>query len=135
MMLSWGRSPLAWLAHHPDCPNRPSTSLPGPDGAEVRELCERLLTLGGSKVAVRFDEMHHCGTVLHHGQLASTNELVMRRGELNYCHDNSASLWEARPDEYRLTTGYALSGGCWRRHTWLLDSEGRIVETTHPAET
>ena len=54
--------------------------------------------------------------------------------ENSRCHSNCAHIWNCKPKEYKIVTGWALSDdGIWRQHTWLLRSKA-IVETTSPRE-
>lgn len=56
---------------------------------------------------------------------------LMRRGKPSSCHENVAWMWGNNHRDYRIATGYALSDdGLWRQHSWLINSDGRIVETT-----
>lgn len=53
-------------------------------------------------------------------------------GQPSSCHGNS-SLLLLRGEVAAIATGYGLSDDqLWRQHTWALDAEGRIVETTEP---
>jgi len=66
--------------------------------------------------------------------------------EMGDCHVNSAKLINENPGKYRWVTGYAfidfitvegvtsLSGDNWAYHSWLIDDEGNIIETTIPRE-
>jgi len=60
----------------------------------------------------------------------STVTGVPIEGLASQCHANTAALWLG--DEIEgIATGYALSSdGLWRQHSWGLDGQGRIVETT-----
>jgi hypothetical protein len=51
-------------------------------------------------------------------------------GADNACHTNAAVLW-IHGDVSAIGTGYALSDDdLWRQHSWGLDADGTIVETT-----
>ncbi|MEV4513657.1 hypothetical protein AB0K00_32395 [Dactylosporangium sp. NPDC049525] len=49
------------------------------------------------------------------------------------CHDNVARLWidGAIP---AVGTGYALSEGLWRQHSWGVHADGTVQETKWPCE-
>jgi hypothetical protein len=130
----WRQLPLAWLAFHPDHAEEIADPVTRPVDASTRDLCARLLALGGTRVAVQFADAGVCGLILRDGQLTRPEDLTELPGEFHRCHTNSASAWEAAPDRFRIQTGFGLCGGIWRRHTWLLDLEGRVVETTVPQE-
>ena len=70
-----------------------------------------------------------CWLILRDGQPVNPVVLTHRPGRGNHCHTNSAFVWEAAPDSYRIQTGFGMRGGVWRRHTWLLDREGLEVRT------
>lgn len=55
-------------------------------------------------------------------------------GEPNQCHENARALVAANP-AWSLWTGFALSEGCWRVHSWARDAEGHLIETTLPRES
>ena len=63
---------------------------------------------------------------------SQVRELKMIKMEDCRCHDNSLQLYlSGKVVEIR--SGYALSAdGLWRHHSWCIDSDGRIVETTVP---
>jgi hypothetical protein len=134
MDLYWRQLPAAWLAFPLDQAEEVGDPVSRPVGTSVRDLCARLLGLGGQRVAVQFADAGVCWLVLRDGQLASVDGLTERPGDRNRCHTNCSTAWEAEPDRYRIKTGFGLRRGCWRRHTWLLDPAGRVVETTVPQE-
>jgi hypothetical protein len=91
-----------------------------------------------------------CGTLLHHGgalvvprprpepdldallasAVAFTRGARLVAGDTNACHANAAALW-AGGEVRSIGTGYALSDdGLWRQHSWGVDADGTVVETT-----
>jgi hypothetical protein len=132
--LYWRQLPLAWLAFHPDHAEEVAAPLTRPLGAATRDLCARLLALGGTRVAIQFADAGVCRLILRNGQAVDPEGLIQRPGRGNHCHTNCSTAWEADSDRYRIQTGFGLSGGVWPRHTWLLDRRGRVVETTVPQE-
>lgn len=51
-------------------------------------------------------------------------------GQDNHCHGNSAEMW-LTGHAHALATGYALNDdGLWRQHSWALDADGTLIETT-----
>ena len=63
---------------------------------------------------------------------SKTRELKMTPMKVSRCHDNSLKLYMSGKVS-QMRSGYALSGdGLWRHHSWCIDKEGRIVETTEP---
>ncbi|MGL6076224.1 MAG: hypothetical protein ACRC8S_18880 [Fimbriiglobus sp.] len=134
MELYWRQLPLAWLAFHPDHAEELADPLTRPVDAPIRDLCVRLLTVGGTRVAVQFADAGACWWILRDGRALSPDGLTVLPGRGNHCHTNSAAAWVAEPDRYRIQTGFGLRGGVWRRHTWLLDRDDRVFETTVPQE-
>ena len=56
----------------------------------------------------------------------------LKRMGMSACHDNAAQLAIKHPG-WKWFYGMALSDdGCWRVHSWVLTTRGRIVETTVP---
>lgn len=51
------------------------------------------------------------------------------KGRTSECHANSLLL-VCKHRGWKMVTGLALSGGCWRVHSWCLNTRGRIIETT-----
>jgi hypothetical protein len=134
--LIWHQSLLAWLALHPNHADDPNYAndqeapIDGPTDKEVGLLCAHLLTLGGTQVAVIFDDMGPCRLIREEARLVDNPKVIRRKGRMNRCHDNAAKAWLAKPSDYRFVTGYGLNTGCWRRHSWLLNAKNQIVETT-----
>jgi hypothetical protein len=97
--------------------------------ARVRKsLEEKLLALGGSKVIWQgYDPQ--AALIVARGQLFS-QRVRTRRGEPHRCHGNAAELWASGIDRYQLVTGYALSGGKWVSHSWVVEGKS-LYETTH----
>jgi len=64
-------------------------------------------------------------------RLADEN-VILKKMKTSLCHDNSKKLLCKRKIK-EMHTGYALSSDRrWRYHSWGIDSEDRIVETTVP---
>jgi hypothetical protein len=103
------------------------------DGA-TKELASKLLGIAGTRVAIQAMDAWSSQLILAGGKLLDVPAIIQKKGKRNGCHNNSAALWKKDPASYRLVTGWALSGGCWRRHSWVLDQKGRVIETTLPQE-
>ena len=50
-------------------------------------------------------------------------------GQPSACHRNSIALWQCG-QVIAIGSGYALSDGFWRQHSWGWKETGQIVETT-----
>jgi hypothetical protein len=132
--LIWRQTELAWLAFRPDQAEVRGDPLTRPVDTETQELCVKLLELGGTEVVAQFDDSWSSGLILGCGKAVGPEGLTRLSGRPIQCHANSVAAWAGEPGRYRIQTGFGLSDGGWRRHTWLLDSGGRVVETTVPRE-
>jgi hypothetical protein len=95
----------------------------------LRALHEKLLSLGG-KAVVLWGGNNGPQTVqalVSTGVLGSVDCIIHKPMSPQNCHKNVTQLGEG----YQILTGYALSAeSIWYPHSWALDAEGRIVETT-----
>lgn len=98
------------------------------------QLTAHLTSLGGRLVVpplipdtflpqLLTDGATHCGGVRFHP------------GEPSQCHANASTLW-AEGAAAAIGTGYTLTrdDNLWRQHSWALDTNGTIVETTTPRD-
>ncbi|MFC7246118.1 hypothetical protein ACFQO7_26885 [Catellatospora aurea] len=98
-------------------------------GRRWRAWCRALLSFGGSLVVPPVIPESDLDELLARGSAFGT---VVRRvqGDVGECHRNVAMLWIDRTID-SIGTGYALSDdGLWRQHSWGIDAEGALVETT-----
>ena len=67
----------------------------------------------------------------------------MLGGQPGYCHHNTAAMFSKREawrfgdrtdlPKIKIVTGWALSDdGIWRSHSWSIQKDGAVVETTCP---
>ena len=119
-----GAARLAWLS-----------AQRAPD-ATHESLARRLLDVGGHFALIPGLE-EDLAILLARGEswpVSPAPKLI--RGAPSRCHRNSADLFERRPGQYRIVTGYGLSLDgdglqLWRQHTWLWDVQAeRVTETT-----
>jgi hypothetical protein len=115
-------------ANSPSAPN--SLSISSDESIRLR-LNEKLLAIDGTHVACMGADPD-AERIVAAGQLFDC-PVRLKRGRAHRCHVNAARLWARDPHACRLMTGYALSGGCWRSHSWVA-AGGRILETTTKAE-
>jgi len=97
----------------------------------TQRVCKRLLDAGGQYVLYPesdYDEEQYQAR----GEFFSAEKCKFVEGIPSNCHWNAAVLWkEAEPGKYTIGTGYALSkDGMWRQHSFLVNADGTITETT-----
>lgn len=131
MELTWRQTRLAWIAARPAHADERGEPLAHEVDSSIQNLCDYLLTLGGTHVCVPFTE-RDSKALLRRGKQVSTRNLRFVTGDTSRCHANSAKLWKGNRKVYRIMTGYALSSGdgMWRQHSWLFHKNGYSVETT-----
>jgi hypothetical protein len=91
--------------------------------------CRSLLTHGGDLVVPPRHPDADLDRLLADAQLQGPASRLLQ-GEDNGCHANAAILW-VDGTVIAIGTGYALSDdGLWRQHSWGIDADGTVVETT-----
>lgn len=93
-------------------------------------LNARLMQIGGVVVCATLEE--DMTLLIEQGRTWTPRQkdIRMKRGETSRCHSNALLLQEANP-RLRVATGWALSNdGIWRQHSWCVDTDWSIVETT-----
>ncbi len=96
----------------------------------IATLTDRLLHIGGTTVGIDpLDE--DLAALATSGAPFDDRPVIVQPGAPSQCHRNSADL--CRDGKARVATGYALSeDGHWRYHSWGIDADGAIIETTLP---
>lgn len=99
------------------------------DDPEIAVLENLILSHGGEAVVWNIEEDLNC--LIKRGKVFSTDRLRSKRGQNSQCHSNSGWQWHTHKT-YRIVTGYGLGpdDDLWRQHTWILDSQKQIIETT-----
>jgi GNAT superfamily N-acetyltransferase len=100
------------------------------------KLEQKLLSLGGEKVAHTFEE--DLDKILTRGQVFDGKKSQIVKMRDSKCHTNSSCFWknysdEHGTDEVKIVTGWALSPDdkTWRQHTWVyLPGKNKVIETT-----
>lgn len=131
----WYQGPFTFIAA---LPSHGTVDLPlveqAPD-TDLQELCARLLDLGGTAVVVPLPEASASSFWVAKGRLVPHTRIHSVEGEDRDCHTNSAKLWRQRGEHLRIGTGYGLSpDGMWRRHSWVMEGESEVIETTIPRD-
>lgn len=136
MKLMWRKLPLALLAFHSEAEwDDVGKETSPPAKKHVRALCAKLLKIDGIYVAVRPCDENVCARILRLGRLIDTKGLRRQIGEPGCIHSrgprNTLAAYFKDPEKYHICHGFALDPkmGAWRRHAWLKDNKGRIVET------
>ncbi|RZT77219.1 hypothetical protein EV382_0365 [Micromonospora violae] len=94
-----------------------------------RSWCGTLLSFGGSLVVPPARPDFDLEELLASGS-AFGSAVQCVQGDAGKCHRNVAVCWIDGAIE-SIGTGYALSADeLWRQHSWGVDSDGAVVETT-----
>ena len=93
----------------------------------MTELEKLLLDIGGERVVLLPEP--NLNSILNDGRLFDF-PIKKVKGEHNRCHMNSSKFFFSGE---KVVTGYALSGGIWRQHSWGFKDDV-ILETTVKAE-
>ena len=101
--------------------------VPSPADPLTAELDRRLLALGGQHV-IHQQPDPRVADLLARGRVFDL-PVAPAPGEPHDCHANAAALWARDTATFTLVTGFALVGGAWFAHSWVVDA-ARIYETT-----
>lgn len=93
--------------------------------------CRRVLAYGGDLVVPHVQPESDLDALLTHGALHGPKVRLVEGGRS--CHANVAKLW-IDGEIKAIGTGYALTDGLWRQHSWGLDDDTTVVETKSPCE-
>jgi hypothetical protein len=97
--------------------------------ADYETLKQRMLAVAGQAVCLHREI--DLKELLARARFSRGYNARMMVGEPIRCHANSAALWDANRNKLRLVTGYGLTrDGMWRQHSWCIDQDDRVVETT-----
>ncbi|MDH6466437.1 hypothetical protein M2302_006645 [Micromonospora sp. A200] len=98
-------------------------------GPRWRSWCRTLLSHGGSVVVPPGIPEPDLEVLLARASAFGPARRLVQ-GDDNDCHRNVAVLW-IDGEIASIGTGYALSDdGLWRQHSWGLEADGVVVETT-----
>ncbi|MER6593378.1 hypothetical protein ABT214_16290 [Micromonospora purpureochromogenes] len=98
-------------------------------GQRWRSWCRTLLSFGGSLVVPPVKPEFDLEKLLASGS-AFGSAVRCVQGDAGECHRNVAPRWIDGAIE-SIGTGYALSADeLWRQHSWGVDPDGVLVETT-----
>lgn len=91
-----------------------------------RRWCRTVLGYGGDLVVPQVVPDPHLGLLLEGGVPQKQPATSLEQD--GNCHAHVAKLWLDREID-AVGTGYALSGGLWRQHSWGLGQDGALRET------
>jgi len=102
-------------------------------GDTYEALAERLAELADSEILViPADHEPHLIELTLNGALMDTSNARQVPGATSRCHSNVAARYDL--GQCAFATGYALSRGMWRQHSWGVTKSGEILETTEPRD-
>lgn len=93
-----------------------------------RALERRLLNQSGD-VAFVADSDYWIEKIHDEGRFFTGDDSVIEDGDAGRCHENSINNHMKNP-ELKVCTGFSMNNGRWIRHSWCVDSEGRVHECT-----
>jgi hypothetical protein len=98
-------------------------------------LAARLEPIGGTKIVIPLWPEQHLHDLVWNGVSFNADHIDFKLGETSGCHRNVSRLYLAG-DVAAIATGYGLTvdDGMWRQHTWGVDADGVVVETTVPRD-
>jgi hypothetical protein len=131
--LRWYKLPVTWIAALQDHPRPRLQEVEAPECGCLQMTARTLLEHGGTSVCMFQAESAFGDYMLVNlGKLCDATKIRKVCGEPSQCHENSLRLHEKYPNKYKLMSGFALTDedGMWRRHSWVMEADGTIVETT-----
>lgn len=101
-------------------------------GTRFTALADQLAPFGGSHLVIAPGDELTLEQILAEARLLDARAVEHVPGKPSSCHRNIAARF--RLGQCAIATGYALSGGYWRQHTWGVKPDGTLVETTEPRD-
>lgn len=98
-------------------------------GDNISKLENKLLSISGDTFCAPNHE-EDLDKLISIGKSVNKKDIYVMKGRDSQCHENAARCWDANREQSSIMTGYVLDDGVWRQHSWVLDSNGTIVETT-----
>jgi hypothetical protein len=100
------------------------------------DLRDKILTFGGTEVCTPYQFFDGSVDIIkEYGQFWYNDNIEVLNGRVNGCHDNSYDYWmENKEKGVFYCNGYYLSDGMWRSHSWCIDKNNKIIETTRLGE-
>jgi hypothetical protein len=133
--LVWRHSRVSWTAYRSDSTKFKAKAIKRSPHATVESFVRFLFVMSGKRVCVGFNEPEkYHQDLIAKGRILVPTSFTLQQGPYNQCHDNCCTLWRSNP-ELSIARGYALFSHLWNDHTWLVDQDQGIIETTLQATT
>ncbi len=129
----WKRTRGAWIASYDK--SRVDKFVLDSIPQQVIDLAGHLLRVDGRSVCIPFEEHPVvCNHFILAGSVMPFKKVIVKAGLQSNCHQNAIKLWKKDKTKYRFATGYGLTDEdqMWRKHSWICDDKGNIIETTLP---
>jgi len=99
---------------------------------DLNHLVEKLVSYGGNTVNLPYDMMNK--RIFDEGGTYWNDIIPYAMGSKELCHKNA---WELHTQHgWGLNTGYVLgTDNAWYRHSWAINKNFEIVETSYPENT
>lgn len=95
-------------------------------------LARKLLSVGGGSVCSHVRDENYAAKLLERGGEFDLPVEVMPGGPHGR-HANAAALWAEDVHRLVLVVGYALDGGRWMQHSWVVGG-GKVYQTGVPLD-
>ena len=96
---------------------------------EKRDLLKKRLLNQAGNVAFVIDSEYWIDKVFTDGRFFSGEDSVIENGDAGRCHINSIEH-HLKDKDLKVCTGFSMNNGRWVRHSWCVDSEGKVHECT-----
>lgn len=100
------------------------------ENIENIDLKTKLLSYGGKSVKLGLDSDDEINRMINDGILFDV-DIVLLHGQKSQCHRNVADKYKKLSSSgFKIVSGYALYDDEWVQHSWGLNKNGDILETT-----
>lgn len=96
---------------------------------EMRRALEKRLLAHAGDVAFIMDSDYWIEKVSDDGRFFLGDDSVIENGDAGRCHMNSIRN-HLKNKDLKVCTGFSMNNGKWIRHSWCVDSDGKVHECT-----
>ena len=101
--------------------------------SEFQPLWDKLHQISqNSNIIEKYEEDYD--KLMSRGELFEDYSVEIIKGEQSRCHQNCAIFIDGLDEDskpyYEIATGWALLNNEWQQHSWIIDVNGIIIETT-----